>query len=111
MYWMCTSFNAKNVGNLRITRTEPLEQMFETTCNWRMELADNKFIIYANILEIIMKRVIQNGINTATSRKDYINGFAAVVKKFTAKTEERKTHREYKQFLNIRGLHTANLSR
>ena len=50
--------------------------MFEMICSWKREFTVNEFIIFFNKLEIIMKNVIENDINTGTSSKGYMTGFA-----------------------------------
>ena len=74
----------KKIHNLQLTTTEPIEHAFGTARSWRREFSVNKFIIYCNKVDFIMKNVLQFDIKTSTTQKGYMHGFqgfANVVKK------------------------------
>ena len=59
---------------------------FGTARSWKREYMVNKFIIYCNKIEFIMKNVLQLNIKTSTTQKGYMHGFqgfANVVEKLT----------------------------
>ena len=82
----------KKVHNLRLTTTEPIEHAFGTARSCRREFTINKFLIYCNKIDFIMKNVLQHDLKTSTTQKGYMHGFqgfANAVKQINLKLQKK----------------------
>ena len=84
----------KKIHNLWLTTTESIEHAFGTARSWRCEFTINKFMIYCNKINFIMKNVLQHDVKTSTSKKGYFHGFQGftdVVKRINLKLSNPET--------------------